>query len=151
MKLIQNREQRSRPFLMLAGLVFLVLVGIVDYLTGFEIFFSVFYLLGIGFATWFVGRGFGFFLSALSVVTLDSRRSGSRSALFRAVYSDLERNDPAGLLLHRCLAPGQSAVASQRTGESGPTENTGADSGNGRARTAGKGILEVSDREQRRG
>jgi signal transduction histidine kinase len=52
---------------MLAGLVSLAVVGIVDYVTGFEMFFSVFYLFGVGFATWFVGRGFGYFLSVLSV------------------------------------------------------------------------------------
>ena len=67
MKLLQNLERQSRPFLILVSLGFLVLVGIFDYLTGFEIFFSVFYLLGVGLATWYVGRGFGFVLSVLSV------------------------------------------------------------------------------------
>ena len=67
MKLVQSLEQRSRLFLMLAGLGFLILVGIIDYVTGFELFFSVFYLLGIGLATWFIGRWYGLFLSALSV------------------------------------------------------------------------------------
>lgn len=49
------------------SLGFLTLVGIIDYLTGFEILFSVFYLLGVGFAVWFVSRGFGLLLSVLSV------------------------------------------------------------------------------------
>ncbi|MGA2542138.1 MAG: sensor histidine kinase [Verrucomicrobiota bacterium] len=67
-KLLQNLEHRSRPFWMLAGLGFLVLVGITDYRTGFELSFSVFYLLGIGLGAWFIGRWYGLFLSLLSVV-----------------------------------------------------------------------------------
>jgi signal transduction histidine kinase len=67
MKLLQSLERRSQPFLMLAGSGFLIGVGLVDYATGFELFFSVFYLLGIGLATWFVGRRYGLFLSVLSV------------------------------------------------------------------------------------
>jgi signal transduction histidine kinase len=65
---IQNIEQRSKPALLLTGLAFLVLVGVVDYLTGVELFFSVFYLLGVGWATWFVGRGYGILMSILSVI-----------------------------------------------------------------------------------
>jgi hypothetical protein len=65
--LLHKLEHRSRPFLILAGLGFLILVGIIDYLSGYELFFSVFYLLGIGLATWYVGRGYGLCLSGLSV------------------------------------------------------------------------------------
>lgn len=68
MDLLQTLEKRSRPALILAGLAVLVLIGIVDYLTGFEILFSVFYLLEVGLATWFVGRGFGLVMSLLSVL-----------------------------------------------------------------------------------
>ena len=65
---LERLEQRSRPSLILAGLGILVVIGIVDYLTGFEMQFSVFYLLGVGLAAWFVGRGFGLMMSALSVL-----------------------------------------------------------------------------------
>jgi signal transduction histidine kinase len=67
MKLLQSLERRSRPFWALAGLGFLILVGIIDYVTGFELSFSVFYLLGIGLGAWFIGRWYGLFLSVLSV------------------------------------------------------------------------------------
>jgi signal transduction histidine kinase len=67
MRLVQYLGRRPRPHLMLAGLGFLAAVGVVDYLTGFEIFFSVFYLLGVGLAAWYVGRNFGLLLSVLSV------------------------------------------------------------------------------------
>lgn len=66
-KLLQNLEHRSRLFWMLAGLGFLILVGIIDYRTGFDLSFSVFYLLGIGLGTWFIGRWYGLLLSVLSV------------------------------------------------------------------------------------
>ena len=67
LRLMQFLERGSRPFFMLACLSFLGLVGLVDYLTGFEMFFSAFYLLGVWIATWYVGRGFGLFMSVLSV------------------------------------------------------------------------------------
>ncbi len=65
---LERLEQRSRPSLILAGLGILVVIGAVDYLTGFEMQFSVFYLLGVGLAAWFVGRGFGLVMSVLSVL-----------------------------------------------------------------------------------
>jgi signal transduction histidine kinase len=61
-------EQRSQTALVIAGLAVLALIGLVDYLTGFEILFSVFYLLEVGLAAWFVGRGFGLLMSVLSAV-----------------------------------------------------------------------------------
>jgi signal transduction histidine kinase len=67
-KPLQVLELWSRPILILAGLGFLLIVGAIDYLTGFELYFSVFYLLGIGLATWYVGWKFGSLLSVLSVV-----------------------------------------------------------------------------------
>src|SRR5262249_535715 len=67
-QLLQTLEKQSRRTLIVVGLVVLVVIGIVDYLTGFEILFSVFYLLEVGLATWFVGRGFGSLMSVLRVV-----------------------------------------------------------------------------------
>jgi signal transduction histidine kinase len=67
-KLLEILERRSRSWLVAAGLVVLALIGLVDYLSGYEILFSVFYLLEVGLAAWFVGRGFGLLMSFLSVV-----------------------------------------------------------------------------------
>src|SRR5260370_34605417 len=64
---IKRIERRSRAFFVVASLVVVRAVGLVDYATSREISFSVFYLLALGLATWFVGRGFGFFISVLSV------------------------------------------------------------------------------------
>jgi hypothetical protein len=65
---LERLERRSQPFLVLAGLGALGLIGIVDYLTGFEMQFSVSYLLGVGLGDWFVGRGFGLVMSVFSVL-----------------------------------------------------------------------------------
>lgn len=65
---LERLEQRSQLFLILAGLGVLLVIGMVDYLTGFEMQFSVFYLLGVGLAAWFVGKGFGLVMSVLSVL-----------------------------------------------------------------------------------
>src|ERR1041385_910865 len=67
-KVLEALERRSRWSLVLAGLAVLVLIGIIDYLTGFEMLFSVFYLLEVGLAAWFVGKGFGIVMSILSVL-----------------------------------------------------------------------------------
>lgn len=44
-----------------------VAVGFVDYATSREFSFSVFYLLALGLASWFVGKGFAYFISVFSV------------------------------------------------------------------------------------
>ena len=65
---LKKLEQCSRTTLVVAGLFLLVLIGVIDYLTGYELMFSVFYLLEVGLATWFVGKTFGLVMAALSVV-----------------------------------------------------------------------------------
>lgn len=64
---LEELERSSRLSLILLAFALLALIGVVDYLTGFEIMFSLFYLLVVGLATWFVGRWFGLLISVLSV------------------------------------------------------------------------------------
>jgi len=59
----------SRPLLVVATLVIVAIVGTVDYLTGYDIFFSTFYLLAVALAAWKVGPWFAAFVSALSVAS----------------------------------------------------------------------------------
>src|SRR5437868_3414338 len=66
--IVETLERSSRRALIAAGLIVLALIGVVDYLTGFELLFSVFYLLEVGLAAWFVGKGFGLLMSVLSVI-----------------------------------------------------------------------------------
>jgi signal transduction histidine kinase len=47
------------------GLV--VIVGLLDYLTGFELSLFAFYLIPVSVAAWFIGRGFGVIVSVLCV------------------------------------------------------------------------------------
>src|SRR6267378_4109677 len=61
-------ERQSLPLLITLCFTLLAGTGVIDYLTGFEMFFSVFYLLGVGMAAWFVGRSFGLTMSVLSVL-----------------------------------------------------------------------------------
>ncbi len=59
---------RSRPAVIVACLLTVALVGAADYRTGYEISFSIFYLVAVSAATWYIGPGFGLFISVLSVV-----------------------------------------------------------------------------------
>jgi K+-sensing histidine kinase KdpD len=67
LRLIRSLENRSRLVSSAMACVIIVAIGLVDYLTGHEISFSVFYLLGVALAVWFVGRGFGAVVSVFSV------------------------------------------------------------------------------------
>jgi signal transduction histidine kinase len=67
-RLLEKLERSSRASLIVAGVAMLAFIGVVDYLTGFELLFSVFYLLDVALAAWFVGKGFGLLMSVLSVI-----------------------------------------------------------------------------------
>jgi signal transduction histidine kinase len=62
-------EKASRLSVVVLSLIWIGLVGLVDYWTGYERSMLIFYLIPITLGTWFVGRGFGMFLSGLSVAT----------------------------------------------------------------------------------
>jgi signal transduction histidine kinase len=67
LQFVQQLEHRSRAVFITAAMLLVAVIGLVDYRTGFETSFSIFYLLAIGLAVWFVGRGFAVFISILSV------------------------------------------------------------------------------------
>ena len=69
MKIIASLEKRSQFFWAMAGLAFIVAVGIVDFLTGYEIAFSLFYLIPISLVTWFAGRRLGIMAAIASALT----------------------------------------------------------------------------------
>jgi signal transduction histidine kinase len=46
-----------------------LMVGYGDYVTGYNVSVSIFYLIGVAIGVWFIGFGFGVFMSALSVAT----------------------------------------------------------------------------------
>lgn len=68
-------EKRSRPFLVTAGIVLVALLGVLDTLTGYELSFSLFYLIPISLVSWFAGRRSGIMMtlySGFSWFTADS-------------------------------------------------------------------------------
>jgi len=68
-KFLSRLERQPRSVTITVALLIVVLVGVIDYLTGYEISLSVFYLIAIALATWYVGRRFGWIVSVLSVIS----------------------------------------------------------------------------------
>jgi signal transduction histidine kinase len=66
-RMAQFLAHRSQLWTMSVSLLLLAAVGVIDYQTGFERSWLVFYLLPVALGTWFVGWRFGVILSALSV------------------------------------------------------------------------------------
>jgi len=62
-------ETWSKPALIALCLGIVTVVGFADYLTGYETFFFIFYLIAVFLAAWFVSDTFGSLISALSVMT----------------------------------------------------------------------------------
>jgi signal transduction histidine kinase len=63
------RVTGSRPSVAFLSLVWIGVVGVADYWTGYEHSMLIFYLIPITLGTWFVGRTYGMFLAALSIGT----------------------------------------------------------------------------------
>ena len=62
-------EARSAAQIITTGLVFTVLIGACDYLTGNELSFSIFYLFPVALASWYKGRKSGIFLCLVAAIT----------------------------------------------------------------------------------
>jgi signal transduction histidine kinase len=67
-KRLGPHSRAFRVVLSLEILAIVLIVGIFDCVTGFELNFFAFYLIPVILAVWFVGRGFAIFVSALCVV-----------------------------------------------------------------------------------
>src|SRR6266481_2007518 len=65
---LPNRLTTSRPTLIGLCTIITAVLGYVDYVTGYEQTFLLFYLVPIGLGTWFVGFWFGIVFSILSIV-----------------------------------------------------------------------------------
>jgi len=63
------RAFQQRPLAIAASLFLVLIVGVADYLSGYEISLSIFYLFAISVAIWNVGPVFAVFISALSVTS----------------------------------------------------------------------------------
>ncbi len=70
MKFLPVFKQHSKIFWLLIGFVLIAIIGILDYLTGYELAFSLFYLLPISLTVWYASRNIGIFISLLSTAVL---------------------------------------------------------------------------------
>lgn len=61
-------EKRPQAFSATISVALVAVIGLIDYLAGYAIFFSAFYLLPVALATWFVGRNWGILISIACVV-----------------------------------------------------------------------------------
>lgn len=71
-RLLSTPEKGSTLFWVIVGIVSIGLLGILDYLTGIEFTFSLFYLAPIILVTWFTDLKVGIFMSLLSALVLSS-------------------------------------------------------------------------------
>lgn len=68
-RLLSYLERLPSAAIVAITLAIVVIVGIFDYLSGYEISFSVFYLAAVALVTWLVGKRAGWFISVLSVIS----------------------------------------------------------------------------------
>lgn len=68
-QILEFLENLDSLIWMVAGILFVALLGIIDYLTGYEISVSLFYLAPIALIAWFVNGRMGFAISILSSLT----------------------------------------------------------------------------------
>ncbi len=61
--------RQSKSLLYAFGILLTLVIGVVDYLTGYDIALSVFYLAPICFVVWFVNKKAGIMMSVLSTLT----------------------------------------------------------------------------------
>jgi signal transduction histidine kinase len=66
---LEHLRKLPRWVLVILGVIVVLLLGLVDYLTGPEIAFSLFYLLPVFVITWLVGRTAGVWISIASAAT----------------------------------------------------------------------------------
>ena len=62
---LRNQNRRT---ITTTGLVLAVILGVIDFVSGYEISFSIFYLAPIVFVTWFAGKGMGFAAASISAL-----------------------------------------------------------------------------------
>src|SRR5215469_2075755 len=61
--------RRSRTLSIVFALLLVLVVGIADYFSGYQIYWSIFYLVAISFAVWNVGMLFAVLVAALSITS----------------------------------------------------------------------------------
>ncbi|HET6370718.1 MAG TPA: GGDEF domain-containing protein, partial [Nitrospiria bacterium] len=70
-KVLKCLDQCGRIFILAAAFGGVVVLGVVDYATGFEISFSLFYLVPVSFAAWYAGKWPGIAIAFFSAAAWD--------------------------------------------------------------------------------
>jgi len=70
MYFIDYLAKKPVSFIWAIALLLNLIIGVIDYFTGYEIGIEVFYLIPIGLLSWLVSKSAGFFMSAISTITL---------------------------------------------------------------------------------
>lgn len=94
MKITDSFDKLSTTLVVILAIVLVLSLGIIDYLTGKEISFSIFYLLPITIASWSKGRLVGVVISVLSAITwlvADLAAGGTYSHLVIPFWNTLVR------------------------------------------------------------
>ena len=87
-------EKQSTPVLALISLCLVAVLGLLDYLSGFELSFSFFYLIPVGIAAWGIGQNAGMAVSGLSAIVwaVSNRFAGEDySSIFVFIWNALTR------------------------------------------------------------
>jgi diguanylate cyclase (GGDEF)-like protein len=63
-------ERRSKPFWVIAGVVLVIILGIIDYFSGYELNLSLFYLIPIFIVAWYTNGQMGLVFSFASTVVV---------------------------------------------------------------------------------
>jgi len=66
---IRSLKNQGVLFWSILSIVIVVLLGFIDFLTGYELSLSLFYLAPIAVVSWFVGRRLGLMISVVSAIT----------------------------------------------------------------------------------
>lgn len=64
-----NIRKPGKPATLFVSLVMIAVLGFLDYISGYEMSFSIFYLVPISYAAFFAGAGTGVFISMVSAAT----------------------------------------------------------------------------------
>jgi diguanylate cyclase (GGDEF)-like protein len=68
MKILAFTEKQSTPLKLFIGFIFIGVIGLFDLWSGYEIAFSLFYVLPVSFLAWFTGRSIGLIVSLASAL-----------------------------------------------------------------------------------
>ena len=67
-KILSSVEKQNKSILVFAGFILIGIIGFVDYFTGYEFAFSVFYVFPIYLITWVTNQRSGFVASIASAI-----------------------------------------------------------------------------------